>query len=500
MSTASATRARASSTPSRHVYDVAVVGGQLAGAAAACLLAKRGYSVLYVEHDGMGPGYTHDGWLLPYAPFVMPPLKAVPSLEAIAAEVGLTTTLQRAVLPCEPALQLVRPGLRFQLATDATALAQEALRTGQSEGLPKAVNDRAHASDATTAFLGEAEELPPDGMMARFRFNRLVGKHPGLTAERPSGGGPALELLDGLAPFLSHLDVASGGLGSRPLALTLQGPHGLLGGREALREQLLLRLKELGGDVLVHDESTVVESLAYEGATLTGIKLARSEQVYRASAVIAATDAGALRRLVPDKKKHRDLVEALDSVSLKRFSFAVNWVLPEKALPRGLGALALWESGDEDLGTVLLQVSPARKAASPAPLEHERVLCAAALVPATAREVGEEHLEKLAARFHGVLEKLLPFSRKHVLLESAPYVDASGVRGSRLLPHPLVALEEAPLLGIGGLNPRAPGKHLFLCSREVFPGLGLEGEFLAAQRVAGLVRETFKKHDPLKRA
>ena len=40
--------------PSMHVYDVIVVGGQVAGALAATLLAKHGYRVLLIEHDGMG--------------------------------------------------------------------------------------------------------------------------------------------------------------------------------------------------------------------------------------------------------------------------------------------------------------------------------------------------------------------------------------------------------------------------------------------------------------
>jgi len=37
-----------------------------------------------------------------------------------------------------------------------------------------------------------------------------------------------------------------------------------------------------------------------------------------------------------------------------------------------------------------------------------------------------------------------------------------------------------------------------LASREVLPGLGLEGEFIAGMRVAGLVQESLKKTDPLK--
>ncbi len=42
-------------------------------------------------------------------------------------------------------------------------------------------------------------------------------------------------------------------------------------------------------------------------------------------------------------------------------------------------------------------------------------------------------------------------------------------------------------------------KNLFLASREVLPGLGLEGEVLAGMRAAKLVQESLKKTDPLKR-
>jgi hypothetical protein len=38
-----------------------------------------------------------------------------------------------------------------------------------------------------------------------------------------------------------------------------------------------------------------------------------------------------------------------------------------------------------------------------------------------------------------------------------------------------------------------------MASREVLPGLGLEGEFLAGIRAAKLIQETLKKRDPLKR-
>ena len=47
--------AKVSVHPSRHVYDVIVLGGQLAGAVAAALLAKHGNRVLLVQGEAIGP-------------------------------------------------------------------------------------------------------------------------------------------------------------------------------------------------------------------------------------------------------------------------------------------------------------------------------------------------------------------------------------------------------------------------------------------------------------
>ena len=48
------------------------------------------------------------------------------------------------------------------------------------------------------------------------------------------------------------------------------------------------------------------------------------------------------------------------------------------------------------------------------------------------------------------------------------------------------------------LTTRSPWKHVVLAGRQVLPGLGFEGEVLAAQRAVKLVESSLKKNDPLK--
>ncbi len=489
--------------PLKHVYDVIVLGGQLGGAMAAALLAKRGYRVLLIEHDGMGHGYEHEGYLLPYAPFVAPALKGMPVVEEAFTELGLTTTVQRQLRPHDPNLQLVFPHQRVDLHPEEPRCASELAREFGPEGrtLSAAIAKATGQHEASDAFFKELPALPPDGMMEAWGVKGQIRKHPGLDDELAvAAGSPPADLLRGLLPFISYLaEVKHPLAATRVLSQVLKSSHRYPGGREGFRELLLKKLADLGGDLLTkdHAEGSVAELLELDGTKVLGVKLLQSETLYRASYVIAATDAGALRRLVPDKKKHRKLADMLELVTTERFLFNVNWVLPERFLPRGMGDLLLLHTDDKELGTLLVQTHAARRVGR-SDEDENRVVSAGAFIPAKSRDLGEAHLHGLVERIGGYLDWLMPFAKKEVSLVSAPYLDAGGVRGARLLPHPLLSVSAEQTLGITGLTQRTPVKNLFLASREVLPGLGVEGEFLAGMRVAALVQESLKKTDPLK--
>lgn len=487
--------------PTRHVYDVLVLGGQLGGLLAACLLAKRGYRVLSVEHDGLGAGYEHDGFVLPYAPFIAPSLKAMPAVEEAFAELGLQTHYQRAIRPHQPELQLALADARVDLPAQTEDRKRELTRALGKEGgeVEARVSALAAHHERTDAFFKASRPLPPSGFIDRWRLTRQARSAPGLETTSPLGASEPESLLSRLLPFVSFLDAPEAPLAqSRPLSQVFSFPGRLPQGRQGLRELLERRLVELGGDSLSGEagENAVVETLSFDGGRAEGAKLVRSDHIYRASALVIATDSGALRRLVPDKKRHRRLTEALDASEVRSFLFSVNHVLPASALPRGLGELVLLESGDDELGPMLVQVLPARREGGKEE-ESLRVVCGAAFVPASARELGEKHLTAVAARLSAALERLMPFSARHRVLSSAPYLHAAGVRGSRLLPHPHFAFEDAPSLGVGGLPQRTPVRNLFLANREVLPGLGLEGELIAGIRAGELVHELLKKRKPL---
>ncbi|HET9450224.1 MAG TPA: desaturase, partial [Aggregicoccus sp.] len=410
----------------------------------------------------------------------------------------------------------VLPRHRVDLHADEARRRAELTREFGEAGpaLFEALSAAAHQHEQADAFFKASPELPPDGMFESWAFKKQVRQHPGLEAPtRLDGEDAASRLLRGLLPFLTHLDSPQGPLAlTRPLSQALRTPYRFPGGREGLRELLARRIGELGGDVLTREggESFIVEELSFEGGRFTGLKLLRSDTLYRGHCLVAATDAGALRRLIADKKRQASLGTHLDLSTTRRFLFTVNWVVPTALLPRGLGELALVEGtgqGEAALGPLLVQQHPARlvpgreqagKDVTPREEEGQRVVCAGAFVEASARDLGEDNLRDIAERIDAQLAALLPFVKEKRLLRSAPYLDAGGVRGSRLLPHPLYTFEAEAFLGVSGLGQRTPVKNLLLAGREVLPGLGLEGELLAGMRAARLVQETLKKKDPLK--
>lgn len=496
-----AARLQVPTGPSRHVYDVIVLGSQLGGALTAALLAKRKHRVLLIDHDGTGTGYEHGGFVLPYAPSITPSLKAMPVVEEALTELGLTTTVQRALRPHLPELQMILPRHRVDLHPDQVRRRAELAREfGETaEGLLSALSATASQHEVSDAFIKDQPALPPDGFFETWGLKKKIGQHPGLEAHpRLSNNTPPGTLLRGLLPFLTHLDEPSSPLAhTRPLSQALQSPQRFPGGNDGLRDLLVKRLSELGGDVLTREnsDSYVVEEISFDGSRFAGVKLVRSDVVYRSSCLVVSTDSAALRRLITDRKRHRGLLEQLDVSSPRSILFAVNWVVPTDALPRGMGELLLVESQDVELRPLLVQVHPAR---TPGGKEEEglRVVCAGAFVPTSVRDLGEEHLQVLAQRIDAELDTLMPFTQDKRILRSAPYLDAGGVRGSRLMPHPLYSFEAEAFLGVTGLKQRTPVKNIVLAGREVLPGLGLEGEFLAGMRAARLVQEMLKKKTP----
>lgn len=492
---------RKGTAPGRHVYDVIVVGGQLGGILCTALLARRGLQVLHVPHDGLSEPYVHGDTKLPYAPFFLPPIKAVPAFDEVLQEVGLSTTVGRAMhlVP----LQLLEQDRWFELSHDEKRRGPELARVfgAEAEAFDELMRKAQAAGDASDSFFKSQPDFPPEGFFARWKFKRQLARFPGLELDTPL---PSDALVRKLSTFIAPVEHAGTLSRARTLGRALAGPAVVQGGREGLWQLIADRARELGADVLATDEA--VERLVLEGST-TGVRLAKNDTIYRAGFVVAATDLDVLTRLVPEKQRKAS-AKLLPTVAAQRALLTVNLVVPERAIPRGLGVLALVDAPALEGGALMLQVSAAAQtdqrsgpggggAAERRETDH-RVMTISVPAPLGLRAGGEPAIRALIVQVHAALARVMPFTRTHVTLESTPWIDAAHIVAGRAEVAPLFQLPPDAWLGAAGLTTSSPWKRVVMAGRQVLPGLGFEGEVLAAQRAVKMVETSLKKNDPLK--
>ncbi len=473
-------------------YDACIVGSQVGGAVAAALLARRGFRVLEVDHDGRGAGYADGGWVLPWRPSLFPSPRLMPAGESALNELGAASNLARALRHVASGVQLFLPRHRLDLPSAPEPLAAELRREwpGEDSALVAALRSLDALFEDGGRLLAAAPPLPPRGFFARLALKRAVARAAGpgrgsLEAARPFAsvdGHPLPSALLSLYPFLASLDGPPTPLAlARVLGGALRGLHVADGGPQALRELFRRHGSKAPPN---HDEAAaqrgVVESVELSGGRIKGLRLTGSGDLHVARAYLLASDAACFARLLPKEAARK--AAALSRLRPARRILTANFVVRAAALPPPLGPAALLLLGADP---VLLEVLPARRedpdeATTP---EGDHVLCAATAVPAEpwTRDSVREGVERIRA----ALTAAIPFVDRHVVFESVPTLVGAG-EGEPFpdVADPLHAPLEEAALGVAGLPLKGPFGNLFLASRDVLPGLGLEGEIFAGIEAA----------------
>ncbi len=493
-------------SPSRHVYDVIVLGGQLAGTVAGGILSKHGFRVLQVNNYGLDTSYEHQGYQFPYAPAIFPHFRRIPAVESTFAELGISVEVNRALESSGGEIQFLLPNHRLDFPSEketnrrASELEREfPLHKDRIIGF---LASQSAWVETTHALFGSHVSLSPSNFLEKLAIKKFISTNS--SSFQPMNGWSELDDLPlgqairGLYPFLGYLhEPQVGSVGcQRVMALALQGVYRFPEGIDGLRNIVARRLQDLGGELQGHNsERTVVEELLFEGGHFSGIKLASSPHAFRAKCLIAGTDLESLAALVSPKIKRTGFANLFQAIQPRRSLLATNLVVKAAGLPLGLKELAMIIS-DLLPEPVLLEIVPARKAGEKIP--DERILSVASFVHSSEHQASEERLATLVAKLEAVILDLAPFLTPYIVTRSTPYLDAKFLKTGKFLYHPLLEIDSPRYLGISGLPHRTPCKNLFLASREVLPGLGVEGEILAGARTATLVQESLKKYNPLR--
>lgn len=444
-------------TVAKRLYDVAILGPDVGGAAAAVLCARRGMRTLLAPLQPVGGARESEGWLLPGSSPVLPPLRQLSAAVLPIEEAGLGADLQRVAASAQGAFQILSDKLRLSLPSDPSRRKAELRRelsdigAAEAEAAIDALEPMGHVWDQ---FLMEPPPWPPRGYFEKRRAQKLVPKPP------PLPEGLIGDCLHALAPFAASLVGESAPEATaREAAALFRAPLRFWGGAAQLAELMRDKAEAAGGDVV---EGTA-EQLRLDKKQVT-FRLGGSEVT--AHCVILACGAERIGALVQDAGRVERSLAVEASLSVQRKVTLAHYVVHPEGLPLALDEAALLLG--HAMGPLLLSNMPARRAKGEPPTER-------CLTVARISDAGFSDQQGLLASIRAALEPILPFFDRHIVHQSADL--------DPLQPHTVLRSQDdvEPI----GLRPFSEAhERVLFASSATYPGFGLEGQMLAARAVA----------------
>jgi hypothetical protein len=490
----------------RRHFDVVVIGRSLGCLTAAALLARRDFRVLVLGHGEPPPSYGWQGRRLARKLFSLP-FGETPVWRRVLVDLAQSQTFRRQTRRIDPAFSLLAGPHRLQIPRERAAFAGEVRR--EFPDVQPVVDELwstlALADRALEAALSRDVPLAPVGFLERLRARRWLGALPfaseslrGLLDKLP-GGHIYREAAFLPAVFLGDWGCPEGEL---PLlgAARLQHDfmrHGLSfeGGADGFEDFLVQRIRAHGGRCELNERA---DGFTFRRGRVSGVVMGGGEETIGADQVVTGLDGRALvelsegRGLSPSYARWPELKPTLGR-------FVVSCWVRGAGLPEPLGHEAMVLPGPDVRGAPRppLHVQRLRDEADPS-VEQ---LVAEVLVPLGQVRRGSE----LRGVVLSCLREQFPFIDRHLLLSDSPHdglpltvheqgqtreIERVHLRGGSPRPEPMQPLwraEPAGLLGLAGEPIVGPVRGTLLVGKTVFPGLGQEGELMAAWSAASRV-------------
>lgn len=491
----------------RH-FDVVVMGRSLGCLSAAALLARRDFRVLVIGQGERPPSYSWEGRRLARRAFSML-FHETPVWRRLLQDLAQSQTFRRRTRRREPSFSLLTQEGRLQMWSERAALAAETRREfpdvqpiideiGLSVGL---------AHRGLESILERDTAWPPQNLLERLRARRWLRALPWV-------GEDMRVLLDKLPAGHVYRDAAflpaafAGDWANPPAELPVLSAARLLqafvrhaawfeGGEEAFEDFLVQRILAHGGMCRLEERA---DGLALRRGRISGVVIGGGEQTIGTECLITSLDGRALVELAEGQGLSHHYA-GWPELKPTTGRFIVSCWLRSAGLPEPLAEEAMVLPARGSLGragarpALHLQHRVAGSSSSGEPLS---LLVAEALVPlGLGRRVTE-----LRADVLDVLREQFPFLDRHLVLVDSPhdglplhqyeggqrrevervYVPGASARAETL--RPLWRAETPGFLGLAGEPMAGPVRGTWLVGTTVFPGLGQEGEVLAAWNVA----------------
>lgn len=497
-------------------YDVVVLGTELAPLTCAALLGKRGFRVLVVGQQAGRPDYQLGKLRLPRQPFTWSAAHS-PVARRVLSELGLGQNFRRSAQALEPALQVALPGHRFDVPGDDAALDREIEREFPEVKRPILdFNRRAreHARTTDTLF-EELRCFPPESLFDRRDLARLAAR---LDLERPRAGDALLSEFPETHPFrLAVRALLAFGASCEPEAITelqlsrlwsgrMRDAVRIEGGLGGLTDLLLEKIRAHSGELRMRERAS---QLIVKRGGACGVRLFGSDEEIGCQTVVSGVEVAALQRLLSDRDPLERLFERLGEPQPRFYRYTLNAIVGRAAIPEGLlsDALFIRSANGPRSWENLLHIERAT-------LDQGReLLCVEGLLPARAVEERDGSVDETRERMLSALGELVPFVGEHLLVLDSPHdgrkpwartsdVDLALDPYERRGPETMRAVHAFPVttaLSVCAMPVKTPLRGLLLCNRQVAPGLGVEGELIAAASAAHLAARSDRGREWMRR-
>jgi phytoene dehydrogenase-like protein len=517
-------------------FDVIVLGRSIGALTAAALLARRDFTVLVLGQGERAPTYRLDKRTLLRRSFTMLAATA-PTWRKVVVELAQSQTWKRRVVPASPMMQVLAPRRRLDVPPDMALFGREIDR--EYPELRRLVDELYAELARVNGAADEAFEhdavWPPGTFWERRETNRYAALLPHVRAE------PDADLLvefprgHAFRQIVSASVLFATDLSSLPPPFAVARLHGawtrgvytLPRGEEELEEFLVERITAYGGRCLFDDRAA---SLHLRRGVASGVVVDGDEHPTSASFVLADADGEVLAALSGGEGIHKRAQREWPRITSSVGRFVVSMVVRREGLPAPLGVHAFIIPGDRPMkartSSSLLSPLSARGAPSGVrPMIHlhraglagsdegEELLVAEMLLP----DRGPIPLHEARQAVLEAVMSELPFLERHLLVVDSVHdglpvwvyengrrraVERASLRGASTSPEPMVRqLEVDPpgYLGLAGEPIRGPIERTLLVGRSVMPGLGQEGQLLAAWGAARLVTRTDRQKERMRR-
>jgi hypothetical protein len=473
-------------------YDVVVCGDDLSSVIAAALCAKRGLRTLLLAPDGATAQYQLGANKLCTDPVVWP--KSSAALDRVMKELRIDLTSKRKFREIAIAAQVVGADFRIAFGERLHREMVRELGDATADIVATTIASASLAARALDMLIADEHGFPGGGFFERRETSKWV-----TNAERESQGFSAT-LQKGVlavAPWLHALFAlwdrhpnVTGANSARALDVLSAGVVPLRGTADAMRELLLERLANSGGEVRVGR----VAEMSISWSKVTSLTLTGGEQIGCGQCLFGLPPAEL--QIILGKKSPRRIDELAEQRNIVGYRYTLNVVIDETGLPEGMAPIVFVlaqpavQDGSDSPGFCLQASEPDDKG--------RVVLSVSTIVPSDAPLSAEDQREeaaRLRRRIWQRMEDIMPFFERHVVVSHSPHdgwapVSVVGSKaGSNALEAPRsmpvamrpvwqTSLEDSCELAA---MPYATGiKNLTLCGDQILPGLGLEGDFAAA--------------------